>query len=51
MTRPNLIDLSPIEIDYYLLKNRHDKCNGSCNDVDKLSTKICVLSKRKDVNV
>ena len=28
-----------------------DKCNGSCNAIDGLSTKICVPSETKDVNV
>ena len=28
-----------------------DKCNGSCGVVDDLSTKICVPSETKDVNV
>ena len=28
-----------------------DKCNGSCNAFDDLSTKICVPSKTKDINV
>ena len=28
-----------------------DKCNGSCNAIDDLSTKICVPSETKDVNV
>ena len=27
------------------------KCNGSCNAIDDLSTKICVPSETKDVNV
>ena len=27
-----------------------DKCNGSCNAVDELSTKICVQSETKDIN-
>ena len=27
------------------------KCNGSCNAMDNLSTKICISSKTKDVNV
>ena len=30
---------------------RLDKCNGSCNAMDNLSTKICISSKTKDVNV
>ena len=28
-----------------------DKCNGCCNAVFDLSTKICVPSETKDVNV
>ena len=28
-----------------------DECNGSCNVVDGLSTKICVPNKTKSVNV
>ena len=28
-----------------------DKCNRSCNAIDDLSTKICVPSETKDVNV
>ena len=28
-----------------------DKCSGSCNSVDDLSTKICIPSKTKDENV
>ena len=28
-----------------------DKYDWSCNAVDDLSTKICVLSKTKDVNI
>ena len=28
-----------------------NKCNGSCNVVDDLSTKICVPNKTKDIDV
>lgn len=28
-----------------------NKCNGGCNVIDNLSTKICVPSKTKDINV
>ena len=31
--------------------NSLDKCNESCNAVTDLSTKICVPSKTKDINV
>ena len=51
MNRPTLIDLNPIELNYYPFMFKLDKCNGSCNDVNDLSAKICVLSKTKDVNV
>ena len=51
MVIPNVIDLNPVELDYYPFMISLDKCNGSCNAVDDLSTKICVLSETKDVNV
>ena len=50
MTRPTLIGLNPIELKYYPFMVRLDKCDGSCNVVDDLSTKICVLIKTIDVN-
>ena len=59
MIRPFLIDLNPVELklsihgkylDYPFMISL-DKCNGSCNTVDDLSTKACVPSKTKDVNV
>ena len=28
-----------------------EKCSGSCNSFDNLSTKICIPSKIKDINV
>ena len=28
-----------------------DRCNGSCNALDHLSSKICVSNKTKDVNL
>ena len=54
MTRPSLIDLNPLELNYYPLVISLDKYNGSCNAVDDLSTKIYVFpvpSKKHDVNV
>ena len=39
--RPNLIELIPIERNYYPSMISLDKCNGNCNAVDDLSTKIC----------
>ena len=52
VSRPTLIDLDPVELNYYpFMINIDKKCNGSCNAADDLSTKICVPSKTKDVNV
>ena len=49
MIRPTLIDLNPIELIYYPFMISLDKCNGSYNVADGLSTKICVPSETKDV--
>ena len=49
MTRPNLIDLNPIELNYYPFMISLDKCNGGCNIVEYLSATICVLSKTNDL--
>ena len=51
MASPFLIDLNLVELKYYLFMISLDKCNGSCDSVDDLSTKICAPSKTKDVNV
>ena len=51
MTRPALIDLNPFELNLYPFMISLDKCYESCNAVNDLSTKICVPSKTKDVNV
>ena len=46
-----LINLNPVELNYYSFMINLDKCGGSCNYVDDLSTKICFSSKTKDINV
>ena len=51
MTGPTLIDSNSIELNYYSFMISLDKCNGSCNVLDDLSTKTCASSKTKDVNV
>ena len=51
MIRPAFIDLNPVKLNYYQFMSKIDKCNGSCNVVDDLSTKIYLLSETKDVNV
>ena len=43
MVRPTLTDFNSTEINYYSFMTSLDKCNGSCNVADELSTKLCVL--------
>ena len=38
MIMATFVDSNPIELNYYLFMISLDKCNGSCNDVDNLST-------------
>ena len=49
--RPTLIDLYPVELNYYLFMISLDKCSGSWNSIDDLSTKTCIQSKTKYINV
>ena len=46
-----IIDLNPIELNFFPFMISSSKCNGSCNVADDLSTKICVPSEAKDANV
>ena len=51
MVRLTLTDLNSLELNYYPFMISLDKCSGSCNSVDDLSTKIRVWGETKDVNV
>ena len=51
MAKPTFVDLNFVELNSFPFMINLDKCNGSCNVADELSTKICVLSKTKVVNV
>ena len=46
-----LIDLNPVELNYYLFMVTLDKSSRSCNAADDLPTKICVSSKTKYGNI
>ena len=46
--RPTLIDLNPVELNYYPFMISLDRCSGSCN---VLSPKICVPKQTKDINI
>ena len=45
MIRCTLIDLNPVELNYYPFMIGVNRCNGSCNVV---SPKICVPKETKD---
>ena len=51
MVGPTLIDLNLVALEYYPFMFSVDKCSGSCNSANDLSTKKCVASKTKDINV
>ena len=51
MARPTLIDLNHVELNYYPFMISLDKCNGSCNTLDDLSTKIYVPCETKNRNL
>ena len=47
MTRPTLVDLNHIELNYYSFIMNLDKCNGSCHVADDLYTMFRVKEKSK----
>ena len=51
IARPTLIDLNPRQIHYYPLIFSLDRCNGFCNTLNNLLSRIRVLNKTKDVNL
>ena len=51
MINPTIIDFNPVKLNYYPFMISLDKCRGNCNAADDLTTKWCVQSKTKDVNV
>ena len=50
MIRAPLIDLNPVELDYYPFIISLDKCSARFISVNHLSTKVCTASKTKDIN-
>ena len=49
MIRPTVINLIPVQLNYHSFMFNLDICNGSCNALDDLSTKIYVQSETEDV--
>ena len=50
-TRPFLIDLNIVELKHYPYIITLCKCNGSYNTLTKISDRICVANKTKNVNL
>ena len=55
ITRPTLIDLNSDEYNqglrYYSFIINLNRCNGSCNALDKPSSRMCIANKTKDINL
>ena len=51
MIRSTFIDVNPVELNHYSFMISIDEYNGSSNTVYDVSTKICLLSKTKEVDV
>ena len=53
--KPSLINLHreeySQEFHYYPFAVNLDRCSGSCNTMNDLSKKVCVLSKTEDLNL
>ena len=55
MFQPTLINLNPNEYSqelwYYPSVVNLDKCAGSCNTLDDLSSRVCVPNETEDLNL
>ena len=55
MTQPTLINLHPNEYSpefhYYPFAVKLDRSVGSCNTLNDLSNKVCILNKTEDLNL
>ena len=55
MIQPTLINLHPNEYSqefhYYPFAVKLDRCAGSCNTINDLSNKACVLNKSEELNL
>ena len=55
MTQPTLINLHPNEYSqefhYFPFAVKLDRCVGSCNTLNDLSSKVCVPNKTEDLNL
>ena len=55
MIQPTLINLHPNEYSqefhYYPFAVKLDRCVGSCNTLNDLSSKLCVPNKTEDLNL
>ena len=49
--RPEIINVNSNEPAYYPFSIKTNKCSGSCNNINDLYAKICVIDAVKDLNV
>ena len=49
--RPEIINVNSNEPAYYPFSIKTSKCSGSCNNINGLYAKICVIDAVKDLNV
>ena len=50
-TRPTLIDVNPVELNYYPVMISLDTCNRSCNTLTEILGRIYVPNKTENVNM
>ena len=51
IVKPRLFDLNLEELHYYPFIFSLNRCNGSCNTLNDLSSRICIVDKAEDVNL
>ena len=50
-SQPTLINLHPKGLHYYQFAVNLERCVGSCNILNDLFNKVCVLNKTEDLNL
>ena len=51
IVKPRLFDLNLEELHNYPFIFSLNRCNGSCNTPNDLSSRICIVDKTEDVNL
>ena len=55
ITRPTLVNLNPNKcsqgLHYYQILVKTNRCNGNCNTFNDFPNRVCVPSKKEDINL